>query len=203
MSVKKTLAVPILALALVLAAGAPIMAKNAHSIDITSPAVLNGNRLDVGQYTIQWESHSPTATVTVWKGKKLVATTEGKLVDRRTRYKSNTFVFDANSDGTRVVREIGLAGSSQVLVFGDEVATPQAPKPQSSITPATPAGSSASAAQVQRVKFLGKPRAHPPRPIPDAGGDPLMNDLSLRLFQTHRPVSPPASDTQPTRAFRW
>jgi hypothetical protein len=194
MSVKTNLATPIMGLALVLVTSAPIMAKNAQTIDLTSPAVLNGKRLEVGQYRFQWKSHSPMITLTVWRGKKLVATADGKLIARGTRYQSNTLVFDMNSDGTRVIREMRLAGSSQALVFGDEATTPQAAQPQSSTAPATPAGHTASTGQVQGIRFLGKPRAHPPGPIPNANVDPLMDDLTLRLFQMHRPISPPTSD---------
>ena len=70
-----------------------------------------------GSYSITWETHSPAATVSFLQKGKVVATAEGKVVDRGTKYPSNEVVFAATADGGRQVQEIRFRGSSEVIVF--------------------------------------------------------------------------------------
>jgi hypothetical protein len=141
MKVRTHLGLPILALALTLAAGVPLMAEDAHTLRLDSTALLSGTQLAAGQYTIKWETHSPQATVSIWKGNKLVVTTDGKVVDRGKPYKSASVLYDTTSSGARVIEEIRFAGSSEVLTFGEGAGTSQAAQPQSSTSPSEPTGS--------------------------------------------------------------
>jgi hypothetical protein len=111
--------VTILALALVIAAGAPLFAKNSHSLKLYSKVVLNGTPLDAGNYTMRWENHSPTLTVTIAKGKRVLATAQAKLVNRDKPYPYDCVVSTRSEDGTPILREVRFAGSSQVIVFSE------------------------------------------------------------------------------------
>ena len=119
MFTRNSLGVSVLVLALVLTAGAPAFANNARNVTLHHDMVLLGTPLQAGEYAISWASHSATATVTVSRKKDVLATVEGKLVERGKKHDRNAILFDTNADGTRTVREIRLAGTRQVLVFSE------------------------------------------------------------------------------------
>lgn len=79
--------------------------------------VLLGTPLQAGEYTISWKSHRSTATVTVSTKNDVLATVEGKLVDRGKRHNRSAIFFDTNADGKKAIREIHVSGSSQAIVF--------------------------------------------------------------------------------------
>jgi len=109
----------ILVLALVLTASAPAFALNSKMLTLRYDMVLKGTHLQAGQYTVRWESRSPTATVTVSNEKGILVTVEGQLVDRGTKFSRNAVVARTSVDGTRTITEIRFAGSSQVIVFNE------------------------------------------------------------------------------------
>ena len=113
----KTLSVTIVAMALFIAAGAAAKSKDFRVMVLRSAAVVAGTHLTSGNYNVQWQTHSPQATVTFLQDGKLVATAEGQVVDHGTKYPANEVMFDETADGARVIREIRFKGSSEVLVF--------------------------------------------------------------------------------------
>jgi hypothetical protein len=114
---KNSLGVSVLVLALVLTASVPAFANNTRHVTLHQDMVLLGTPLQAGEYTISWASHSATATVTVSRKKDVLATAEGKLVERGKKYDRNAVLFDTSADGTNAIREIRLGGSSQAIVF--------------------------------------------------------------------------------------
>lgn len=106
-------------LVFLLAASVPAWAKNSHYLTIDRHAVLNSTSLTAGAYRIQWEAHSSGLTVTFSKEGKVVATTEGKLVDRGVKYGRDVVVYDTRPDGSVTISEIRLGGMSQAIVFGE------------------------------------------------------------------------------------
>lgn len=123
MYLRKTLSVSIVAMSLFVAAGfaagAGAPAKDAGNLILRYDATVAGNHLTGGKYNVQWKTHSPEATVTFMHGGKVVATAEGKVVERGSKYDSNQVVYDQTADGTRVISEIRFGGSSQVIVFNE------------------------------------------------------------------------------------
>ena len=114
---RNSLGVPVLVLVLALIASAPAFANNTRNVTLPHDMVLKGTPLQAGEYTIRWETRSPTAMVTVSKKKNVLATVEGQCVERGKKYDRNAILFDTNADGTNTIREIRLAGSSQAIVF--------------------------------------------------------------------------------------
>ncbi len=111
------LGITLLLLGLILSASTPAFATNQRPVTLRYDMVLLGTPLRAGEYTIRWQSHSPTATVTVSNGRKVLATTEAKLVGRGVKYDRDFVVFDTKADGTKTIREIRPAGSSHAIVF--------------------------------------------------------------------------------------
>lgn len=114
---KNSLGMLLLVLGLFVSASAPAFANNKRDVTLRYDMVLVGTPLHAGEYTVRWQSHSPTATVTVSNGKKVLATAEAKLVGRGVKYDRDFVVFDTKPDGTKTIREIRPAGSNQAIVF--------------------------------------------------------------------------------------
>jgi len=119
MKLAKTLSVTIVALAFFVAVGAAARSRDGRSMVLHYDATVAGSHLASGEYDITWETHSPEATVSFMKQTKVVATAEGKVVDRGRKYAANQVVYDQNADGARVIREIRFGGSSEVIVFSE------------------------------------------------------------------------------------
>ncbi len=117
MKLRKVSTVTMAAVAFFVVAGAMAKARDSSSVLFPYEATVAGSRLASGRYNVQWETHSPAATVSFLRGSKIVATAEGKVVDRGTRYPSNEVMYNVGADGARSVQEIRFKGSSEVIVF--------------------------------------------------------------------------------------
>jgi hypothetical protein len=113
MTTKKVLYVGAIALALTFAAGA--QAKDSRTIVLRHDANLGATALASGKYSVQWEMHSPQATVTFVQRNKVVATAEGKVVDRGKKAENDEVLYDMTDQGTRIIREIRFRASSEVI----------------------------------------------------------------------------------------
>ena len=117
MDIRRYLGTSILSAVLLLACGIPVLAKDSRTLALNRDAVVSGKTLPAGKYVVQWEAHSPQASVEFAQGHKVVLSTEGTLEDRGKKYRSNMVVYKAASDGSMTISEIRFAGSSAVLVF--------------------------------------------------------------------------------------
>ena len=109
-----------LAAAILLMAALSAVAQNARTLKVPYSASVNGKQLAAGEYKVTWETHSPQATVNFAQKREVVATVEGKWVDRETKYEANAVVYSNNPDGSRTILEVRFAGLKGALVFGEE-----------------------------------------------------------------------------------
>ena len=116
-NLRRSLSVVIFALFCTIAVGAQAQAKDSSKMDLHLDATVAGSHLASGSYTVQWQTHSPEATVSFLRGNKVVAEAEGKVTDRGSKYKSNEVVFSENVSGARTIMEIRFKGSSEVIEF--------------------------------------------------------------------------------------
>ena len=117
MRLSKTLSATILALAMMVAVASAAKAKDSKDVLLHYDVTLAGSHLASGNYAIQWQTHSPEATVTFMQKGKVVATAEGKVVDRGIKYESNQVVYNITANGVRQIQEIRFRGSSEVIEF--------------------------------------------------------------------------------------
>ena len=138
MNIRKFLGTSALSVALLVAGGIPGLAKSSGSVTFSHDVVVNGATLPAGEYTVQWETHSPEATVEFVQHRKVVLSTEGKVEGRKGFYRSMTLnsegrtdertnaygdvavVYNTASDGTMSLVEIHFAFSNKALVFNPE-----------------------------------------------------------------------------------
>jgi hypothetical protein len=120
MDVRKYLGTSFLSVALLLASGIPALAKNARTVTFGHDFVLNGTTVPAGRCSVQWETHSPEATIEFVKHHKVVLSTEGRVEERSQGYNRDEVVYNTASDGTMSLVEIHFAYSNKVLVFNQE-----------------------------------------------------------------------------------
>jgi len=123
MDVRKYLGTSVLSVALLLASGIPALAKDSRTVTFGHDFVLNGTTVPAGKWSVQWETHSPEATVEFVQHHKVVLSTEGRVEERSKGYDRDAVVYNTASDGTMSLVEIRFANSNKVLVFDQE--TPQ------------------------------------------------------------------------------
>jgi hypothetical protein len=116
-NIRKYLGTGILSLGLLLAAGIPALAKNSRTVTLPHATVLQGTALPAGQYSVEWESQSPAATVQFVQHRKVVVSTQGRVEQRDRSYERDAVVYSTSPDGSMSLVEIRFAGSNKVLVF--------------------------------------------------------------------------------------
>jgi hypothetical protein len=117
MNIRKSLGTSALSVALLLASGIPALAKDSRAVTLSHDVVLNGTTLPAGKCSVQWETHSPEATVEFVRHHKVVLSTEGRVEERSKGYDRDAVVYNTASDGTMSLAEIRFARSNKVLVF--------------------------------------------------------------------------------------
>ncbi len=119
MKLRKIMGITIVALAFMIAAGAEAKSKNSANLLIPYEGSVAGSHLTSGRYHVEWQTHSPEATVTFVLQDKVVATVSGKVKDQGEKSTNNQVIYDEHADGSREIKEIRFAGSSEVIVFNE------------------------------------------------------------------------------------
>jgi hypothetical protein len=117
MNIRKCLGTSVLSVALLLASGIPGLARNSRTVTLGHDAILQGAALPAGRYSVEWETHSPEATVQFMQHHKVVLSTEGRVEQRDKKYDRNAVVYDTAPDGSMSLIELRFAGLNMVLVF--------------------------------------------------------------------------------------
>lgn len=78
-----------------------------------------GKSLSSGLYRVKCKTNGSNATLTFQLGHKVIATIDGKVAHRSTKYVRNEVVYNINPNGSRSIIEIRLAHPSQVVVFNE------------------------------------------------------------------------------------
>jgi len=112
-----------LVMALTLLSGIHALAKDSRTLTLQRAVTLNGKQMAAGKYQVSWQTHSPEATVTFTQKKNVMATAEGKLVERANKFEADAIVYSNNPDGTSSIVEIRFGGTNQVLIFGESSPT--------------------------------------------------------------------------------
>ena len=95
------------------------LAKGGRRVLVEESASVGGHSLASGTYEVTWQSHNPGATVSFLHQGKIVATAEGKIVERPKKPSSNEVVYSLAADGSRQIQEIRFRGSTEVVVFAE------------------------------------------------------------------------------------
>lgn len=119
MTRQKLLQALISGLALAVLVNASAFAKGSRTINLRHTVSLNGTQIEAGQYRLSWEESSPQTTVTLAKGKNVIATAQGRLEERKVKYERNMVVLGTRADGSQTIGEFRLAGTNKAIVFSE------------------------------------------------------------------------------------
>jgi len=78
---------------------------------------MNGAEIPAGFYDLSWESHDSRVRVTLWKDGRFIATAPGTWVKNGVNYSNDAALLRVNSDGSRSLVEIRLAGVKKTIVL--------------------------------------------------------------------------------------
>jgi hypothetical protein len=116
MKLGKALCTTLVAMAIFVALSAASKSKDSRNVLLHYDATIEGSHLTSGEYDVQWQTHSPAATVSFSRKNQVVATVEGKIVDRGTKYSATQVVYSQSPSGY-TVQEIRFKGSSEAIDF--------------------------------------------------------------------------------------
>jgi len=84
---------------------------------LQTTVTMNGAEVPAGVYELSWESQNSIVRVTLWKDGKFFATAQGAWVKNGVQYPSDAALLRVNSDGSRTLMEIRLAGEKKSIVL--------------------------------------------------------------------------------------
>jgi hypothetical protein len=104
-----------------LAAGFPVLARKnpPRPFTLRDAVTLNGAQIPAGMYELTWETHGSTARVTLRKEGQFVATAPAVWAKNAVKSSEDQALLRVNSDGTRSLIEIRIAGEARAIVFAN------------------------------------------------------------------------------------
>ena len=108
-----------LAILILLAAGGLVQAKKSPSrpFFLQLPVTIDGAEVPPGVYDLTLESTNSGVRLTLWKYGHFVATARGAWVKSGMKYTETSVLLRVNSDGSRSLIEIRLAGTAKTIVL--------------------------------------------------------------------------------------
>jgi hypothetical protein len=88
-----------------------------HPFFLRTTVTMNGAEVPAGNYELSWESQNSKVRVTLWKDGQFFATAQGTWVKNGVQYPSDAALLRVNSDGSRSLMEIRLAGEKKSIVL--------------------------------------------------------------------------------------
>jgi len=106
----------LMGLALLLASSA--FAATKASLQLHNPTMVNGTKLQPGDYKLEWEGTGPSVEVSIKQGKNVVAKTQARVVDLPTAAVNSAAVTKTNDDGTKNLEGVRFEGKKYALELG-------------------------------------------------------------------------------------
>jgi hypothetical protein len=88
-----------------------------HALSLPYVVNLNGAQVPAGAYELTWETQGSAARATFWKDGRFVATAPGAWVKGGVKYSEDEALVRVNSEGSRSLVEIRIAGTARAIVF--------------------------------------------------------------------------------------
>lgn len=91
---------------------------NEGKFTISEPVQVGSTQLKPGDYKVQWDGTGDAVQVKILQGKKTVATSSGKIINRDQPAPYNSVVLK-NTSGARTINEIDFGSRKEALVLTD------------------------------------------------------------------------------------
>jgi hypothetical protein len=92
-----------------------------HPFFLQTTVTMNGAEVPAGLYELSWESQNSKVRVTLWKDGQFFATAHGAWVKNGVQYPGDAALLRVNSDGSRSLMEIRLAGEKKSIVLDNNI----------------------------------------------------------------------------------
>lgn len=92
-----------------------------RNLTFSTTTNVNGTKLQPGEYQVNYKVNGSTADVQIKKGKEVVATASGQVVETERKTSRDSVVTTSNGDGTSRLVEIQFANQKTVIRLNDEV----------------------------------------------------------------------------------
>lgn len=120
MRITQTLKVALLGIALLMAVTA--FASNKGSISFLEDLTVGNQTLKAGDYSFRWDGNGPNIQLNIVQGSKVVATTPARLVESNRPFNNDAAITTTNSDGSKSLAGLELAGKKFTIEIGQEAA---------------------------------------------------------------------------------
>jgi len=114
----RRLAVLATVLGLALAPAAIASGRQSLTVDLKDDTSLGGTKIPAGKYKIAWTASGTQAEVQIAQGKKVVATTKARIVERERPADDDAVVSRKDATGAFALSEVRLRGEKSTLVLG-------------------------------------------------------------------------------------
>ena len=95
---------------------------------MSEPVSVNGTKLAIGDYRVNWEGTGANVEVNFSKSNKVVATLPGHLVELDRPAHDSSYTTNKSEDGSATLIEIHLRGEKYKLAVGQDVAASESMK---------------------------------------------------------------------------
>jgi hypothetical protein len=111
--------VVVLSVAIWLAGSLPVSAKKIppRPFFLPTPVTLDGAEVPSGMYQLAIVTSDRNVRVNLWRDGTFIATSNGAWANGGVKYKENAVLLRVNTDGSRTLIEIRLAGSTKSIVL--------------------------------------------------------------------------------------
>lgn len=97
--------------------------KDRGNLNLISSVQIGSTQVAPGDYKVEWNGVGDNVQVNILKGKNVVATTQGKLVQLPEKAENNSVTTKAGDNNTRALMEIQFDNRKESLVFNQEGTT--------------------------------------------------------------------------------
>jgi hypothetical protein len=104
-------------LALLIASSA--FAATKATVNLLSPASVNGTKLKAGEYKLEWDGSGPNVEVSIMQGKTVLAKVPAKIVELPLPSQNSAAVVMRHDDGTNTLAGIRFERKKFALEIGE------------------------------------------------------------------------------------
>jgi hypothetical protein len=107
----------VMGLALLMASSA--FAATKATVNLLSPASVNGTKLKAGEYKLEWDGSGPNVEVSIMQGKTVLAKVPAKIVELPLPSQNSAAVVMRHDDGTNTLAGIRFERKKFALEIGE------------------------------------------------------------------------------------
>jgi len=91
--------------------------KDSGKLNLSDSVRVGSTQVAPGDYKVEWNGTGDNVKINILKGRNVVATTEGKLVELPKKAENNSVTIRNLDNNTRAIMEIQFDNRTQSLVF--------------------------------------------------------------------------------------